>query len=110
EIKDILPSLEEMSKKKIANQGTSISYGITRVRSIFQKAMVLNEEISLWGIPRNIEEILGESFLEGMFMRERGKKKKVTRFLYNKHPDKKPKEKNNLVRFLDREDSSTMVL
>lgn len=82
EIRDLLPTLTNFSVKKRENEFVSVSYGTTRIRTIIDELMGLKKEVILWGLPGNVDEILGGGFVKGKW-EEMGKKKIPTKLLYS---------------------------
>lgn len=64
ELKEIAPYLKEVSNTEMPSGAISVSYGLTRLRTVFSNILDLKKEISIWIIPKNVNEVLGEWFLK----------------------------------------------
>src|SRR3989344_1630487 len=84
EVKDVLPFLESLTKRRKSNHNTiSVSYGINTFRSVLLDIINTNQEFYVWGVPYNVEE-LGEGFLKD-WDRQRVKKRVKSKILYTKY-------------------------
>lgn len=64
ELKEIVPYLKDVSNVEMPQGAISVSYGMTRVRTIFSSIFSLKQEILIWVLPKNVDLILGEWFLK----------------------------------------------
>lgn len=64
ELKEIAPYLKEISNTEMPKDAISVSYGLTRLRATFSSIFNLKQEILIWILPKNVEEILGDWFLK----------------------------------------------
>ncbi len=64
ELKEITPYLKEISNTEMPPGAISVSYGLTRLRTVFSNVLDLKKEILIWILPKNVNDILGEWFLK----------------------------------------------
>lgn len=64
ELKEITPYLKVISNTEMPPGAISVSYGLTRLRTVFSSILDLKKEILIWILPKNVNEILGEWFLK----------------------------------------------
>lgn len=64
ELKEITPYIKSISNTEIPEGTISVSYGLTRLRATFSSIFDLKQEVLIWTLPKNVEEVLGEGFLK----------------------------------------------
>ena len=64
ELKGIEPFLKEIANTEMPEGAISVSYGLTRLRAAFSSIFDLKQEILIWILPKNVNEVLGEWFLK----------------------------------------------
>jgi len=67
ELKEISSYLKNISNTEIPEGSISVSYGLTRLRAALSSIFDLKQEILMWILPKDIETILGEWFLEEIY-------------------------------------------
>lgn len=111
EIKDVLPFLETLTKRRKSNPNTiSVSYGITNFRSLLLDIINHNQEFYVWGVPYNVEE-LGEGFIKD-WDKQRVKRRVKSKILYTRYfPGMKNIERPfQEVRYVESNKSRTGVM
>ena len=64
EIEEIAPYIKEISNTEMPNEFISVSYGLTRLRAAYSNILDLKQEILIWILPKNVNDILGDRFLK----------------------------------------------
>lgn len=64
DLKKITPYLKEISNTEMPEGKVSISYGLARLRTIFSNILESNDEVLIWILPSNVNEVLGDWFLK----------------------------------------------
>jgi len=74
-LKEVTPYLKAISNTEMPEGAISVSYGLTRLRIAFSSIFNLNQEVLIWILPKNVNEILGDWFLKEI--KETGSKKEI---------------------------------
>jgi len=64
EFKELAPYLKEVSNTQMPPAAISVSYGLTRLRAALSSLTDLKQEIFIWILQKNVNDILGEWFLQ----------------------------------------------
>ena len=64
EAKEVVPYLKEIANINVPAGSISVSYGLTRLRTTFSSLFDLKQELLIWVIPQNVDQILGDWFLK----------------------------------------------
>jgi sugar-specific transcriptional regulator TrmB len=112
EVRDIIPILNSLTRRKVEDNIISISHGVTKCRNIFYDILNMRNEFVVWGVHRN----LIKEYLEGAFLKELGKeriKRKVfSRLLYTEYFEEIEKiydQPYQEIRYIDSKQSNTLV-
>lgn len=63
ELISLTPYLKEVANIEMPQSSISVSYGLTRLRTLFSSFFDLKTDILIWTLPKNFGEIFGEWFL-----------------------------------------------
>ena len=66
DLSELRPYLQTISNTEIPEDSVSVSYGLTRLRTMFSNLSELNQEILIWTLPKSTETTIGEWFLTEM--------------------------------------------
>ena len=105
ELKELDGYLKGISNVKMPQENLSISYGLTRLRTMFSNILNLNCEVLIWTVPKNINELVGEWFLKEIYEKI-ASYKLPTKIMYSKYFNSLEKVVlNNYIeeRYLDEE-------
>jgi len=112
ELKEILPILEELSKRKPEHETTSTSYGLPRIRAILHNLIENEKEVIFWGISDEIEIFLTHGLMEDL-LKQRAKRKKPTKILYNGKSERLNKlsnMKHQKIKYFPKQNHSSMAI
>ena len=112
EIKDLLPLLESLKTKKTESNPVSVSYGITRARTILYSLMNREQDLLMWGVPSDIFSVFGEAFIKDI-EGKRVRRKVLTKIIYFEkfHNIKKVAQQPYMqVKYIKSENPSTIAI
>lgn len=64
DLQQLAPFLQEITNTSMPAGSVSVSYGLTRLRTAFSNIFDLHQEILIWILPKNVDEVLGDWFLK----------------------------------------------
>src|SRR4030042_2962231 len=94
DLKNIIPEIEKIHTKSSEKRRVTMSEGIKSFRVILNNLLEKNEIIYVYGIPKDVSDVIG-GFIED-FHKIRISKKIIMKHIYNKNADKRIKYLNNL--------------
>jgi len=77
ELSELKPYLQNISNTEVPGDSVSVSYGLTRLRTMFSDLSELKQEIVIWTLPKNVDLIVGGWFLNEMKSKILGGKNSV---------------------------------